>query len=139
MCHVMLLMPALALPLFWALPLAAAGPLYAAITVASALLYWRIVTAHKRRPHSGAESLIGTQAQVVSKLAEPGPAQYLVRSRGELWSASSPAALQPGNQVRIAAVEGIRLVVAPDGGDGGEVVLAEPARHGQGKDVGRCH
>lgn len=104
MCHVMLLMPVLALPLFWALPLAAAGPLYAAITVASGLLYWRIVTSHRRRPQSGAESLIGTEARVVSRLPEPGPAQYLVRSRGELWSATSPDTLKPGDQVCIAAV-----------------------------------
>jgi membrane protein implicated in regulation of membrane protease activity len=55
--------------------------------------------------------LIGTEAKVVSSLKPVGEAQYLVRSVGELWGATSRDVLQPGDTVSIIAVEGIRLVV----------------------------
>lgn len=133
MCHVMLLMPVLALPLFWVLPPGAAVPLYAAITAASGLLYWRIASSHKRRPETGAESLIGVEAEVVSRVKRVGQARYLVRSRGELWGATSPDVLQPGDTVEITAVDGIRLVVARNDHDSGEAILSEPAGRSQGE------
>ena len=139
MCHVILLMPVLALPLFWVLPPGAAVPVYIAISSASGLLYWRIVSSHRRQPQAGAESLIGTGAEVVSRLAPVGPAQYLVRSRGELWSATSPDILQAGDPVRVTAVDGIKLVVARNGHEGDEAILSEPTRRRQGEHEGHHH
>ncbi len=60
---------------------------------------------------TGVQSLIGTEARVVSRLSPGQRAQYLVRSGGELWSARSTDVLQPGESVNIAALDGINLVV----------------------------
>lgn len=65
----------------------------------------------KKRPKTGAESLIGAEAEVVSRLKPGDHAQYLVRSQGELWSAKSPNVLHPGETVSIGAIDGITLIV----------------------------
>ena len=111
MCHLILLMPLFGLPLFWLLPLGYALPINVVIWLTSAFLYWLITRAMKRPLQDGFQSLIGTEAEVVSRLAPDHSAQYLVRAQGELWSAYSTDTLQPGEQVSIMAVKGIGVVV----------------------------
>ncbi len=113
MCHLILLMPLLGLPLFWLMPLGYALPTNVAIWLTSGFLYWLITRAMKRPLQDGFQSLIGTEAKVVSRLASDHSAQYLVRAQGELWSAYSTDTLQPGEQVNIVAVRGIGIVVEP--------------------------
>lgn len=115
MCHLLLLMPVLALPIFWLMPLNLAIPIYMFIASISAWLYWLIARSMGKQPETGSESLIGTEAEVVSKLSLGDHAQYLVRSQSELWSANSPDLLQAGETVSIAAVDGIRLIVRRNG------------------------
>lgn len=117
MCHLLLLMPIIGLPIFWLVPLNFAIPIYAVIVLISGLLYWLIVRSMRRTPLIGVESLVGARAEVVSRLPEGQGAQYLVRSQGELWSARSNDALQPGDTVNIVAMRGISLVVGS--GDAG--------------------
>ena len=114
MCHLILLMPVLALPIMWLLPLSLAAPLYMVIVGVSGLIYWLIGKSMGRQPATGAESLIGAEAEVVSRLGSLGHAQYLVRCQGELWSANCSTALQPGETVNVAAVDGVRLVIQQD-------------------------
>lgn len=111
MCHLILFMPLLGLPLFWLLPLSYALPSYVVIVLISVFLYWLITRAMRRPIQDGFQSLIGTEAEVESKSAPGHSAQYLVRSQGELWSAYSTDNLQPGEPVNIVAVKGIALVV----------------------------
>ena len=111
MCHLLLLMPVLGLPVFWLTPLSFAVPFYIVIISVSGLLYWLIAKSIRQPLQDGFHSLIGTQAEVVSKLSPGHHAQYLVRAEGELWSAHCADVLQPGETVNIAAVNGIRLVV----------------------------
>ncbi len=111
MCHLILLMPLLALPIFWFMPLNFAIPIYAVIVLISGLTYRLIRKSMKKRPKTGAESLIGAKAEVVSRLKPGDHAQYLVRSQGELWSAKSPNVLHPGETVNIGAVDGVTLIV----------------------------
>ncbi len=111
MCHLILLMPVLALPVFWLMPLNLAIPIYIIIALMSGLFYRLIARSMSKQPETGSEGLIGATAEVVSKLNPGNLAQYLVRSQGELWSASSPDVLGTGEMVSIAAVDGIRLVV----------------------------
>ncbi len=111
MCHLILLMPVIVLPIFWLMPLNFAVPIYIVIASASGSFYWLITKSMRKCPETGAESLIGTKAEVVSRLGSVDHAQYLVRSRGELWSASSPDTLHPGETVSIAAMEGITLII----------------------------
>jgi len=108
-------MPVLALPIFWLMPLELATPIYIVIALITALLHWLIVKSMGRQPETGSESLIGATAEVVSQFGPAHHAQYLVRSHGELWTASSPDAITTGETVSIAAVDGIRLVVRRDG------------------------
>jgi len=111
MCHLILLMPVLSLPVFWLLPISQALPIYMIIAFVSGLLYWLIARALVRQPATGSESLVGAAAEVVSKLRPGDHAGYLVRSGGELWSADSPDPLQTGETVSITAVDGVRLIV----------------------------
>ena len=111
MCHLPLFMPVIALPVLWLLPLSLAVPLYAVIVLISGSLYWLVVKSMRKRPLTGVESLIGSEAEVVSGMPEGPGAQYLVRSQGELWTARSADALQPGETVCIAGMRGIILVV----------------------------
>ncbi len=113
MCHLILLMPVLGLPIFWLMPLNSAVPIYVVIVLMSAFLYWLITRALRKPVQDGFQSLIGTAAEVVSRLAPGHSAKYLVRSQGEgeLWSAYSTDILDIGEWVNIVAVKGIGVVV----------------------------
>lgn len=111
MCHLLLFMPVIGLPLFWLVPLNFAVPIYMVIVLVSGLLYWLIVKSMRRPSLIGAESLLGTEAEVVLRSSAGHIAQYLVRSQGELWSARSADTLQDGETVRVTAVNGISLIV----------------------------
>jgi membrane protein implicated in regulation of membrane protease activity len=104
-------MPVLTLPIFWLTPLSFAIPFYVVIVLISGLLYWLIVNSMKKPLETGAEGLLGTEAEVVSKLSPGHRVQYLVRAEGELWSARSTDILQPGETVNIAALDGIRVAL----------------------------
>ena len=114
MCHLILLMPVLALPIFWLVPLDAAIPIYIVIVLISGFFYRLIAKSMGKQPETGSESLIGATAEVVTKLKPGGIAQYLVRLGGELWSARCPDVLKEGETVSISAVDGTRLVVHSD-------------------------
>ncbi len=58
-----LFMPVIALPILWLLPLSLAVPLYAVIVLISGLLYWLVVKSMRKRPLTGVESLIGSEAE----------------------------------------------------------------------------
>ncbi len=113
MCHLILLMPLLGIPLFWLLPLGYALPTNIALWLISAFLYWLIRKAMMKPVQDGFQSLIGTEAEVVSKRAPAHSARYLVRAKGEgeLWSAYSTDVLEIGEWVNIVAVKGIGVVV----------------------------
>ena len=115
MCHLILFMPVLALPIFWLMPLELATPIYIIIALIAALLYWLIAKSMSRQPETGSESLIGATAEVVSQFGPANNAQYLVRSHGELWTANSPDAITTGETVSVTAVNGILLVVRRNG------------------------
>ena len=111
MCHLILMMPLLALPVFWLMPLGYSVPSYIAVVLVSAILYWVITRAMKQPIQDDFRSLVGNQAEIVSCLDSNHLAQYLVRSRGELWSAHSKDTFQTGDLVNIVAVQGNGMVV----------------------------
>ena len=112
MHHLILLLPLIGIVVFWLLPPSSAIPVYLAILLASAGMYWAILRAIKRTPTTGAMGLKGTSGRVVSRLKPSEESQYLVEADGELWSANSADILQPGDEVRIVDVKGIRLEVS---------------------------
>ncbi len=133
MCHLLLLAPVIALPIFWLMPAGPAVTIYTFIALASGILYWFIIKSIRQPVTTGAEGLIGTKAEVVSLMDQLHNAQYLVRSQGELWSACSPQPLQPGERVSITAVNGITLVVSPPGSG------PDAGRHNYSKKQGRSN
>ena len=112
-CHAVLLLPLAGLPLFWLLPLGYALPINIVIWLATPFLYRLIRRAMRKPIQDGFQSLIGTEAEVVSKTAAVHSAKYLVRAKGkgELWSAYSTDVLKVGEWVEIVAVKGIGVVV----------------------------
>ncbi|MBL3540518.1 nodulation protein NfeD [Aminivibrio sp.] len=73
-----------------------------------------VLRSMKRRTSSGREGMIGTVAEVVEDLAPVG----LVKCRGEIWRARSRdgAPISRGRTGKVAAVQGITLVIDEDGG-----------------------
>ena len=111
MCHLILLMPIITLPVFWIMPLNLALPLYLVIAVVSGLFYWVIIRAMTKKVDVGIEGLMGAEAEVLCQ-ANAGPScRYLVRSKGELWTARSTDKLEPGERVRVSRLSGVGLLV----------------------------
>ncbi len=132
-CHAVLLLPLMGLPLFWLLPLGYALPINIATWLATPFLYRMIRRAMIRPVKDGFQSLVGTTAEVVSKLETGRSAQYLVRAQGEgeLWSANSSDTLEIGEWVNIVAVKGISVVVerVDNGSHPDEIGAEDNRRH----------
>ncbi len=87
-----------------ALAVAAALGAFAAFALA------KVVQARRRAPQTGLELLIGE----VGVVREARDRRALVRVNGELWRATSTGeSISPGEAVRVEAVEGLELRVAP--------------------------
>jgi len=71
-------------------------------------LAWGLSLARRWKPKTGAEAMIGEDAEVVSACHPLGD----VRVRGELWRARCEEGADVGETVRIESIEGLTLVVA---------------------------
>lgn len=107
MCHVLLLLPLVALPVFWIMPFAAALPVYGVVLASSAAIYWYAIQAMRRPVETGAEGMVGEIGEVI----ESGGANLVVRARSENWHAKSAAQLREGDRVKVVAVEDLTLRV----------------------------
>jgi membrane protein implicated in regulation of membrane protease activity len=72
-------------------------------------IVWGRRLAKRWRPKVGPETMIGQTAVVVESCRPVGQ----VRVHGELWEARCAAGAAVGETVRIAALEGLTLTVAP--------------------------
>jgi membrane-bound serine protease (ClpP class) len=70
---------------------------------------WGRRLARRWRPKTGAEAMIGMQAEVVSPMHPLGQ----VRVNGELWEARSIVGADVGDTVVVRGMEGLTLVVEP--------------------------
>lgn len=68
---------------------------------------WGLRLARRWKPKTGAEAMIGKEADVLSACRPVGE----VRVHGELWRASCDEGADPGERVRIERIEGLTLVV----------------------------
>lgn len=107
MCHLILLMPVLAIPLFWFAPLSLAVPVYGAILIVSGWVYFLAIRAMRRPVETGIEALVHSTGEVVDKEGD----LFHVRAQSEIWNAESTDELRIGDHVEIIAVEGLRLKV----------------------------
>jgi membrane-bound serine protease (ClpP class) len=88
-------------------------PLIIGVAVVTAALIFGVIAAaleaRKRPTATGSEELIGSIAQVVDW---PGP-HGSVRVHGEIWSARSDRAMNPGDSVRVVGRDRLTLIVEP--------------------------
>ncbi|MBW1692110.1 MAG: hypothetical protein JRG73_19225 [Deltaproteobacteria bacterium] len=108
MCHVVLFMPVLALPVFWLLPLPQAAGVYGVVLFLSIFLYWKVYQAMRRPVITGKESLVRADGRV---LEADRPNRPRVVVRNEIWNAESKHPLSVGEPVVVLSVRGLRLVV----------------------------
>ena len=71
------------------------------------------VKARGRPVVSGSEEMIGSLGDVMEWAGGAGR----VRVHGEIWRASAAAPLEPGQRVRVTALEGLTVVVEPPTGE----------------------
>jgi len=107
MCHILILLPLIALILFFLLPSAQATFVSVPFFLVFLWLAW-VMWKDLRRPVStGIEGLVGSRAQVVVKTTDGAK----VSLRGELWNAESSDELSVGETVRVTGFERMKLVV----------------------------
>lgn len=113
MCHLLLFLPVVALPVLWLLPLSISVPAYALAVAVALWIYVLAVKSGRRPAMTGAEGMIGECGRVVQ--VDGSTAKLLVH--GELWSAETAGEkLAVGAEVRVVGIEGLRLKVTADGG-----------------------
>ena len=108
MCHLILMLPLFALPLFWIFPFTTALPLYILILGISVFLYFKIFKAMRQQVKTGREAMIGKKALVVEDINPEGKIQYA----GEIWDAVARGSrFSKGEQVKISGFRGLVLQV----------------------------
>lgn len=111
MCHLLLVLPVIALAVFWIWPLSLALPVYAGVVVISLAFYVLLLRAMRTPVRTGREELLHSTATV---LRSAGPHAGWVRVHGEEWKALSNVDLAEGDTVRIVGVDGMTLHVVPE-------------------------
>ncbi len=112
MCHVILSIPVIGLALFLFLPWPVASAIYVPLLLGSLFVFFAVIKTLRSPITTGPYGLVGSTADVVSKLEGTGPANYLIFCQGETWSAICTESLNPGEKVKIISLRGIRPVIA---------------------------
>ncbi len=113
MCHLLLLLPVLALPVFWIWPLGIALPVYATAAGISLSVYALALKAWKAPIVNGTQVLLGVTGRVV----RVGNRDVTLWVGSELWCADvdgEPLAL--GDEAVVVAIDRLRLTVRKAGG-----------------------
>ena len=79
------------------------------ISVEVVEITWGLRLARRWRPQTGAEAMIGLEAEVVSACRPTGQ----VRVKGELWEATCAEGADAGDTVIVKRVEALTLIVDP--------------------------
>jgi membrane protein implicated in regulation of membrane protease activity len=107
MCHILLLLPVFALPLFWVLPREEALIVYAVVCFFSAAFYWLVWQTMHRPAATGIEGMIGG----IGTIFRCGEGQTKVLYRGEIWDAVCNDGISLGERVEIIGFDRMKLVV----------------------------
>jgi len=106
MCHLILALPIVALPVLWLLPPGVAVPIYAVTAAISIAVYATAIKAWKMPVRNGIEVLLGA----TGKVARLDGRRVVLSVQGELWSADfegGPVAV--GDKVVVVGFEDFRL------------------------------
>ena len=124
MCHLILVMPMLVLPVLWLLPLGEGLTLYLAVLLMTGAVYWLAIKAMRAPIVSGKETVLRRVGRV--RAADGRRGSVWVGS--ELWSAESrDASLAVGDAVEVIGIDGLRLIVRKTDAAGGAGALSRPA------------
>jgi len=108
MCHLLLLLPVLAVPVFWLWPLEIALPIYGVAAAASLGVYALVAWALREPLLHGPQTLVGATGKVIGV----GERYVTLRIGGELWLANVRGApLSPDEEAVVVKVDGLRLTV----------------------------
>ncbi|BAU49813.1 serine protease [Sulfurifustis variabilis] len=108
MCHLLLLLPMLGLPVFWLWPIEVAAPVYAVIFAVAVWTYGLALRSAHRPVETGREAILHGRGRVVNA----GGRRLTVQLGAELWNAESRDALRAGDEIRVLGVDGLVLNVA---------------------------
>lgn len=107
MCHIILLLPLLALPVFVLLPWQEALLVYLGVTVLAGVLYRLMWRDMHRAPRMGIEGMMGGIGTVFQ--LDKGKAKVFYR--GEIWDVVSREPITTGEEVEIVGFEDMKLLV----------------------------
>lgn len=109
MCHIVLLLPLIGLPIFWILPLPAAMTIYAILSLTAGWAYLRLASTAHQPVLTGRDALMHASGEVISK------ANHCIQVRivGEIWQAQSKLPLDVADQVEVTGINGLVLAVTP--------------------------
>jgi membrane protein implicated in regulation of membrane protease activity len=105
------LLPITGLPVFWAFPFGEELPIYLFFVFLFSGMMWVMHRTMNYPRMTGAESLMGKTAEVVSRTSLGYGPPYMVRILGELWSADSNETLHIGEKVTVICVQGNSVLV----------------------------
>lgn len=106
MCHLALLLPILALPLFWLFPPGIAVPAYVAVLLVTCIIYLKLVESCRLPIVTGREALL----HMTGRVEQTDGCTAVVRINSECWSAVGEN-LEPGDRVEISGIDGLVLRV----------------------------
>lgn len=110
MCHLILLLPIIALPMLWFLPLSIGVPLYGFVLIIAFGAYVMVLRAMRRPVIAGPEALMNAIGEVRS--VDRDGTHVAVQS--EQWAATwSGGVLVVGDIVEVIGREGLTLQVRP--------------------------
>lgn len=107
MCHLILLLPLIALPVFWFVPLTPALLIYGAVLLLSAWTYWYVMQSARRPVVAGKEELLHATGRVLDVHGRVAQ----VRVHSEIWSARSENRLRPNDMIEVLGIDGLKLYV----------------------------
>lgn len=107
MCHVILALPFLSLPVLWLWPPPVAIPVYGTILALSLWMYFYVARLMKRPVTTGSEAILHGTGKVI----EGGRGKIRVRIHSETWNAVSADRLSKGDRVQVIGVDGLILRV----------------------------
>lgn len=107
MCHIILALPLLALPIFWLMPLSFSVPIYIAVLALSIWMYWSMIRIMKYPVMTGQEQLLQSTGEIIDSRDD----SVRVRVQSEIWQAKSNEHLKPGDKVIVVDMVGMLLTV----------------------------
>lgn len=107
MCHLLWILPVLALPLFWIFDFYTALPIYLGVVALSGITLYLTVQSIRQAPQSGIEGMKGEIVEVMEASGSRGRVRY----HNTLWYVAAREPIAIGEKVRIIGNRGLSLIV----------------------------